>query len=199
QQAGVILSRAIEAVPECVELLERHGEIFMQEGRPGEAAEQFIVVARRKLESGRLDEARRALERALRAVPEHLEARELLADVLAHEQAVLQAIGIYCDLAEFSLRDGDAEAVIRITSKILQLDPDHLPTLLMLAKVYGRAGNVEKQRQIQMRLIELYKAQQAWSRAADICEEILARQEDCMPALEELVAIAEAEQQVHRA
>ncbi|MEN6625271.1 MAG: DnaA/Hda family protein [Candidatus Sumerlaeia bacterium] len=195
QRAVGLIARALDAVPMSPQLLERHGEILEQEGRRGEAAEQFFAVGRAYIEQQEPDRARQALEHALRCVPEHLEAREALADLLVTQEMTLQAMGIYGDLAEFHLRDKNPENVIRIAQKILRLQPDHMPTLLMLVKAYGQAGQTEKQLAAQMRLARLYTQGQSYTRATEVLEEILTGQEDCSPALEQLIQIAETQRQ----
>lgn len=195
QRAVGLLARAIDAVPTSPQLLERHGEILEQEGRRGEAAEQFFSVGKLHLGQKEADRARQALEHALRCVPEHLEARELLADLLVAQEMTIQAMSIYGDLAEFHLRDNKPDNVIRIAQKILKLQPDHMPTLLMLVKAYGQAGQNDRRLSAEMRIARLYMQGQSYTRATEILEEILQRQEDFGPALEQLIQIAETQRQ----
>ena len=152
----------------------------------------MLEVGRLLAEQGSLERAHAALERALKCVPEHLAAREAMADVLTRQDLTLQAIGIYSDLTEFYAREGEASAVIRIAQKVLAIQPDHLATLLTLARAYSQDGQVDKQLLTQTRLVQLYAQGQSYTRASDLCEEILAQHEDYTPALEQLVAIAEA-------
>ncbi len=194
-RATAALGRALELAPASPELIERHGALLEAEGRRGEAAEQFMALGRLLLERGEHEVARPALERALRCVPEHLEARELLADALAAQGSSLQAMGIYLDLAEFFLRDGAPQAVVRLAQKALAFQPEHMPALLLLARAWGDAGELDKQRSVQLRLARIYLNGQSFTRATEVLEEILARQEDCGAALEQLVAIAETQRQ----
>ncbi len=192
ERAAAVLARALEISAGALQLLSRHGEILEAAGRRGEAAEQFLALGRVLNEQFEWDRARQVLERALRNVPEHLVARELLADTLVSLELTLQAMSIYADLAEFHLRDGDADAVVRITAKVLRFQPDHMPTLLLMAKALQQLGQPERAHETQMRLVRLYMQGQSWTRATDLCEEVLGRQEDYIPAMEQLVAIAEA-------
>ncbi|MCE5230911.1 tetratricopeptide repeat protein, partial [bacterium] len=195
QRAIGLLTRALNAAPKSPQLLERHGEILEQENRRGEAAEQFLEVGRIYIDQQETDRARQALEHALRCVPEHIEAREMLADLLVGQELTLQAMSIYGDLAEFHLRDKNPENVIRLANKILRLQPDHMPTLVMLVKAYGHAGMKDRQLSAEMRLARLYTQGQSYTRATEILEEILARQDDFGPALEQLIQIAETQRQ----
>jgi chromosomal replication initiator protein DnaA len=191
-QALQLLNRAVGTVPHSSELLTRHAEIFEQAGRRGEAAEQYLAVGKLLLDQNQFDRARLMLERALKCVPEHLEAREGLADVQAAQDFTLQAMSTYTDLVEFYQRENQPEAVIRLALKILKIQPEHLPTLLNLARGYGRAGRVDQQLAAQTRLVQLYLQGQSYTRATELCEEILQANEDYTPALEQLVAIAES-------
>ncbi len=193
QRAVGLLARAINAVPGAPQLLERHAEILEQEGRRGEAAEQFFGVGKLYIEQKDPDRARQALNHALRCVPEHIEARECLADLLVAQDMTLQAMSIYGDLAEFHLRDNNPDNVIRIAQKLLKLQPDHMQTLLLLVKAYGQAGQNDRRLAVEMRIARLYMQGQSYTRATEILEEILRRQEDCGPALEQLIQIAETQ------
>lgn len=194
-QATNVLERAIRNAPMSPELLARHGEIFESLGRRGEAAERFLAVGQIFLNQNNLERAHQALEHSLKCVPEHLDAREALADVLAAQDMTLQAMGIYTDLAEFYLREKEAETVIRLQRKVLAIQPGHLPSLLMLSKSYGMAGQMDLQLSTQTQLIKYYMDGQSYTRATEICEEILSQHDDYTPALEQLVAIAQANKQ----
>lgn len=193
--ASLVLTRALEKAPQSVELLQLSADLYEQQGRRGEAAEQFLELGRLLSEHGDVDAARKALDRALKCVPEHLEAREALADVLVEQEHSLQAMGIYNDLTEFFLRENQVDACIRNAKKILKIQPEHLPTLLVLAKAYHESGQIEQQRSIQTRLVQLYLQGQSYTRATELCEEILNEDQDFTPALEQLVKIAESTRQ----
>lgn len=194
-QAAEILERALAVAPESADLLTRHGEILEKLGRKGEAAEQFFSVGKILVNQQLYDRARHRLERALACLPEHMDARELRADVLVLQDMTLQAMSEYTDLTQAYLAANEPENVIRISQKILSIQPDHLSTLQMLSAAYGQAGDVEKQRANQMRLVQLYRQTQSFTRASDLCEEILSTDEDYTPALEQLIAIAESTHQ----
>lgn len=193
-----VLTRALKRAPQSSALSICHGEILEESGRRAEAAELFLAGARLLLEQQQSEPARGAITRALRCVPEHLEAREVHADVLIAQGSALQAVSIYSDLAEFYLREKDAEALLRNVRKILAVQGENMPALLMLARGYGLAGDPERQLSAQAQLIHLYMNNQSWTRATEICEEILGRHEDYAPALEQLVAIAQASRQSGR-
>ena len=191
-RATTLLYRALDHAPVSPELLIAQGEIFETLGRKGEAAEQFRTVGAILLETGKLDRARQMLDRALKCVPEHLEAREGLADVLTRQEMTLQAMGIYTDLVEFYSREKDHQAVIRVGTKILGIQSEHLPTLLMLTQAHRDAGEQERMLATQTRLVQIYLQGESYTRATELCEEILTSRQDYTPALEQLVAIAEA-------
>lgn len=190
-RATRLLGRALQRAPHSPELLIAHGEAMEESGRRAEAAEQYLAATHLFLEQKALDRAQQVVNRALRCVPEHLEAREAQADVLVAQESSLQAMSIYNDLAEFYLREREPEPVLRIGRKILALQPESLAAMLMLSRAYGLAGDEERQLSMQTQLIQLYMKGQSWTRATEICEEILARREDYAPALEQLVAIAQ--------
>lgn len=195
EQASQILERALSVAPESADLLTRHGELLEKLGRRGEAAEQFLAVSKILINQQLYDRARHRLERALSCLPEHMEARELRADVLVQQDMTLQAMGEYTDLAQAYLAASEPENVIRVSKKILSIQPDHLPTLQLLGAAYGQSGDTEKQRAHQMRLVQLYRQTQSFTRASELCEEILSADEDFTPAIEQLVGIAEATHQ----
>lgn len=190
-EAGNVLHRALQHAPTSVDLLSLHAQLLEDNGRKPEAAEQYIAAVRHLLDARQLDKGRALLNRALKCVPEHLEARELVADVLAAQQMSLQALSIYTDLAEFFLRDNQPERVIEIGQKVLKIQPEHLQTLLLMTRAYGATGHTDKQLALQTRLIQLYTKGQSYTRASELCEEILNQYEDYTPAIEQLVKIAE--------
>lgn len=194
-EAAGVLDRALAVAPESGEMLTRHAEILEELGRKAEAAEQFLAVAKLYVNQQLHDRARHRLERALKCIPEHMEARELRADVLVQQDMTLQAMGEYADLAAACLRAHDPGHVIRLGKKILGIQPDHLPTLQLLSAAHGQLGDVEAQRSAQMKLVQIYRQTQSFTRAAELCEEILSSDEDYTPAIEQLVAIAESTQQ----
>ncbi len=191
EKAVDVLGRAFAVAPESPEALTRHGEILEKLGRKAEAAQQFYAVGRLFSDQQLYDRARHRLERALACVPEHMEAREIRADVLVHQDMTLQAMGEYGELAQAYLTAEEPESVVRIAEKILSLQPDHLSTLQLLVLAYGQSGDIERQRSSQLRLVQLYRQNQSYTRAADLCSEILASDEDFTPALEQLIAITE--------
>jgi tetratricopeptide (TPR) repeat protein len=194
-EASCLLERALEAAPLSAELLDRSGVLYEKSGRRGEAAERFLVAGRLYEERGQFDEAQPVLERALRCVPEHLEAREALACVLQERGQTLQAVGIFGDLAEFYLREKQTEAAIRLCHRILKAHANHEPTLQLLADAYEAEGNEDAQLATSMRIVDLHLRAQDWGKATEMCEEVLTRHEDYLPARERLVAVAEATRQ----
>lgn len=194
-QANRIIERALRTVPQSPDLLLYHGEILQEWDRRGEAAEQFLAVGRIFLAQEELDLAHQAVERSLKCVPEHLEARETFADVLTQKGQTLHAMSIYLDLGEFYLREKESEKVIGVARKVLAIQPEHLPSLLMLSRGLGMAGQHERQLSAQTQLVNLYMKGQSYTRATEICEEILSRHDDYTPALEQLVAIAQSTRQ----
>ena len=194
-RAARMLGRALQRAPQSHELLIAHAEFLEGGGRRAEAAEQFLDAAQLFLGQKTLDAAHQAITRALRCVPEHLNARETQADVLVLQENTLQAMSIYADLAEFYLREKDAGLAVRCARKLLALQPENIQALLTLAKAYGLAGDQERQLATQTQLIQFYLKGQSYTRATEICEEILSRHDDYTPALEQMVAIAQASRQ----
>src|SRR5205823_2319614 len=101
-------------------------------------------------------------------------------------------LGTYNDLVGFYQREKQPHAVIRLAQKIQKIQPEHLSTLLNLSRAYGQTGAVDQQLATQTRLVQLYLQGQSYTRATELCEEILQAHEDYTPALEQLVAIAES-------
>lgn len=185
------LDRALAGAPSSPELLGVQAELFEECGRRGEAAEQFYALGRVFWDQDSPDRARQMIDRALRCVPEHLDARELRADILADQGNVMQALGIYTDLAGFFLRENEGGRVEQLAAKVLALEPDHPGALEMLAYVQEDSGRSEQALETRMRLVQHFRSRQSFKRASDICAEILARNEDYAPALEEMARLAE--------
>jgi chromosomal replication initiator protein DnaA len=194
-EASRLLDRALEVAPESGELLERSGALYEESGRRGEAAERFLAAGRHFAKIALGDEAQLALERALRCVPEHLEAREELGGLLLARGHTLQAVAMLRDLAAFYARERQTEPAIRLCRCILKAQPDHQPTLQLLAEAHEADGNAEEQIASLIRIVDLHLRAQDWGKATQMLEEILARHDDCLPARERLVAVAEATRQ----
>ncbi len=190
KEAARALERVLETAPDNPDLLTSHAEILEEMGRKGEAAEQFLSAAKHYMEQTQYDAARNRLDRSLKCLPEHMESRELKADVLAEQKLIPQAIHEYNELAQFYLRAREPHHVVRLAKKVLGLEPEHLGAIQLLVAGYGAMGQKEEQRASQMKLVEIYRRQQSFTPASTLCEEILGEDEDYTPALEQLVAIA---------
>lgn len=191
-KAAQVVERLFTFLPDSTDLLAMHAEALEQLSRKGEAAEQFLSAAKLAIQKQSHEEARQLLERSLKCMPEHMESRELRAEVLMLQRNTAQAIREFEELAQFYLRADEMQNVIRIALKILAIEPDRVSTLQLMTAAYGKLGDVENQRATQLRMVWIYRQQKSFTMAREMCGEILLEDESFTPAVEQLLAIAEA-------
>ncbi len=191
-KAASCVERVFGIIEESADLITLHAEALESLGRLGEAAEQFLAAAKLLIAQKQYDQARAKLDRSLKCLPEHMESRELRADVLNEQKLTAQAISEYQQLAQFYLRAGEPKNLIRVAAKVLTLEPEQLDTLQLLAAAHGMLGNKDQQRATQMRLVWLFRQKQSYTPATEICEKILTEDESYTPAIEQMLAIAES-------
>ena len=194
-EASRLIERALEAAPESAELLERSGGLYEQCGRRGEAAERFLAAGQLCQRRGRLPMAQEAFERALRCVPEHLgRARG------AGRRA--DAAGRSASVQRHLCRSGwvlSARARRRLGDSAVRTDPggDRRPRAdagsagrgaARRRRRGGPSGHPDPHRRPAPARAEL-------GRVTELCEQILATHEDYLPAMERLLAVAEATRQ----
>jgi chromosomal replication initiator protein DnaA len=193
-----ILERSLTVAPHDCELLAMHAEALRDLDREGEAAEQFLSAARAHLDEGQQDRARRCIDAAIKCLPEHMEARELRADLMIAQGMAPQGIHELLALGEAYARGGDFAGVVKVAEKVLNLSPDNLAALQELAEAYGRLGRRNEQREVQLRVVRGARQSHAFTRATEICQAILREDEHYTPALEELISIAESTRQTEK-
>jgi CRP-like cAMP-binding protein len=87
---------------------------------------------------GKVEKAAEVYREVLDADPKDVGIRQKLAEVLRRSGQVPEAVARYAEVAERFAKDGLLIKAIAICKTILELDPQHGGTLVMLADLYGK-------------------------------------------------------------
>lgn len=190
-----MLERVWSMGPETEGLLTAHAELLEESGKRYEAAEQYLGAAKLLLGAGDLPSARARLDRALTLMPENMDARELRADVCLKLRLIPQAAAEYEALTRFYIGANEPQNAVRVAQKILISAPESPDALNLIIAAYEKSGEPDKKRAAQMRLATLLRKKKDFARAAALCEIILEADPEYVPAIEQLLAVAEGTDQ----
>ena len=193
------LRRALAAAPENAGLHQVLAEVLLEGGRKSEAVDQFCEAARASVALGEIEAAATAVEKGLTGDPTHFGLRESRAEIKASQGQTLQAMGEYRTLADDLLAVNEPARAAELGRKLIEIEPDHLPSLELLAKAYRAAGEATDLREIELRRIEIYLAAQSPTKALEISRALLATSPGEAELLGKFLTVAEAAHQLDMA
>ena len=120
--------------PERYETFEPLAELYQRMGLTTEAISALQTAADGYHRAGKRREALDVLRKMATADPSNTTSRIKVADLLRQEQLNAEAIAEYAAVADEMERHNDSEALEGVLERILEVEPDHVATLLRIAR-----------------------------------------------------------------
>lgn len=138
------VAKACEVDPSNIEHRQRLAEQQEQAGEFDEARKTRLAIMRLLLESGEMEEARRAGERLADSAPEDETLRKQIADIF--EEAGLPEVAAfhYSVMAKSALSAGRHERARELADHILSIKPRHLQARECMFEALGGLGEIAK-------------------------------------------------------
>lgn len=191
--------RALAAAPGSAALHQVLAEVLIEEGHKGEAADEFCESARAFVAADEIEPAAKVVEKGLSGDPAHHGLREIRAGIMAAQGLTLQAMGEYRSLADDLLGAGEPARAAKLGCKLIEIEPDHLPSLELLATAYRDAGDSAGLREIELRRIDIYLGAQSSAKALEISRTLLASSPGAAELLDKFLQVSEAGRQLDAA
>ncbi len=156
-KAIAVYKRIAKLAPEEIRPLEKLADLYVQQGVMSEARPLFLQLAELHLKNGKQAEAIALLKKLLAAEPDNLRIQIRLADLYQAMGQSGEALETYVSAAQRALARGDQAECEKLADKALQINPKHLDAMIVKARAYSSAGNVNKAAEILERVPDLEK------------------------------------------
>jgi tetratricopeptide (TPR) repeat protein len=198
-KAIAVYKRIAKLAPEEIRPLEKLADLYVQQGVMSEARPLFLQLAELHLKNGKQAEAIALLKKLLAAEPDNLRIQIRLADLYQAMGQSGEALETYVSAAQRALARGDQAECEKLADKALQINPKHLDAMIVKARAYSSAGNVNKAAEILERvpdlekggesaelLLDLYLKNAKWDEATSFALKIFASDEKNFGATQKL-------------
>jgi pilus assembly protein FimV len=198
-KAIAVYKRIAKLAPEEIRPLEKLADLYVQQGVMSEARPLFLQLAELHLKNGKQAEAIALLKKLLAAEPDNLRIQIRLADLYQAMGQSGEALETYVSAAQRALARGDQAECEKLADKALQINPKHLDAMIVKARAYSSAGNVNKAAEILERvpdlekggesaelLLDLYLKNAKWDEATAFALKIFASDEKNFGATQKL-------------
>jgi pilus assembly protein FimV len=139
-KAIAIYKKVAKLAPEEGRPLERLAELYVQQGVLSEARPLYLQLAEMQLKAGRQPQAALLLRKLLEAEPDNLRVQLRLAELQLSMGQKKEAVETFHGAMQKVLDHGDYAEAIRLSERILQLDPSHQPTIQLKVRALSAAG-----------------------------------------------------------
>ena len=139
-KAIAIYKKVAKLAPEETRPLERLAELYVQQGVLSEARPLYLQLAEVHLKGGRQPQAVALLRKLLEAEPDNLRVHLKLGELQVAMGQQKEAIETYYIATARVLDHGDHAEAIRLSDRLLAIDPRHLPTLTLKARALMATG-----------------------------------------------------------
>ncbi len=153
-KAVAIYKQIAKIDPARVEVNEPLAELYQRMGLPSEAMGSLQAAADAHHKVGRKREALECLRRMASLDPSNTASRLKVAELLRQAKLEDEAIAEYEGVAGELERQGDAEGLVAILEKILELAPDRLGTAEQAARLHLRLGQAGRAEPFVRRLVD---------------------------------------------
>src|SRR5881409_2259273 len=136
--------KVIKSDPADVLTLNTVGDLYLRQGKVGEATRYFAQVAESYTRNNFLLKAIAVYKKILRADPENIDINQTLASLLAKQGLHVDARSQYMHVAELLSKAGKTRDSVEAYEKVVELDPMSSAVQLKLAQIYLSEGNKEK-------------------------------------------------------
>jgi tetratricopeptide (TPR) repeat protein len=139
-KAIAIYKKVAKLAPEESRPLERLAELYVQQGVLSEARPLYLQLAEMQLKAGRQPQAALLLRKLLEAEPDNMRVQIRLAELHLSMGQQKEAIETFYGAAQRLTEQGDHMECVRLTDRILELDPSHKPTFQLKVQALKAAG-----------------------------------------------------------
>jgi pilus assembly protein FimV len=139
-KAIAIYKKVAKLAPEESRPLERLAELYVQQGVLSEARPIYLQLAEAHIKAGRQPQAAVLLRKLLEAEPDNLRIQTRLAEMHLSMGQQKEAIETFHNAMQQVFDRGDHAEAIRLSDRILQIDPKHQATFLLKVRALSGAG-----------------------------------------------------------
>jgi tetratricopeptide (TPR) repeat protein len=139
-KAIAIYKKVAKLAPEESRPLERLAELYVQQGVLSEARPIYLQLAEAHIKAGRQPQAAVLLRKLLEAEPDNLRIQTRLAEMHLSMGQHKEALETFYNAMQQVFDRGDHAEAIRLSDRILQIDPKHQPTFQLKVRALSGAG-----------------------------------------------------------
>src|SRR5215813_8207254 len=140
-KAIAIYKKLTKLTPNNFDNVHKLAELYGQQGLFNDARSQYMVVADHLLKTGDNAQGAKVLQRILELDPENTTTQSKLADLYTKLGKKEEARNIYYTAAETLHARGSYDAAAEALSKVLKLDPENAPALLLRGMIAADADD----------------------------------------------------------
>lgn len=130
--------RILDVEPKEVRILQKMGELYQKKNENVQAAQYFIKVAESYTSDGFFLKAVALFKQVLKLDPSLLDINLRLAELHQQLQLIGEAMAYYQIVANHHDKQGNTKASFDVLRKMVDLDPDNVPSRIKLADLYVR-------------------------------------------------------------
>ncbi|MFO0594170.1 MAG: tetratricopeptide repeat protein [Myxococcaceae bacterium] len=132
--------KVLDADPKDVRILQKMGELFQKKNDNAQAAQYFTRVAESYTNDGFFLKAVALYKQVLKLDPSLIEINLKLAELHQQLQLMGEAMVYFQLVANHYDKQGDTRRSLEVLRKMVDLDPDNVPSRIKLADLYIREG-----------------------------------------------------------
>jgi len=156
EQARKIISPLLALDAENIHLREQIATLFLKQGIPEIACNQYLEIARILRSDRKISDAIRWTQTAIETTPRNIDARILLAELYHDQNDTSTATTHFVKAAELLIDTGAFIRATEILEKLCRLIPDSPEPREQLVRIYEQNNNVPKQLEHLEKLEKLY-------------------------------------------
>ena len=136
--------KIVKIDPEDVLTLNIIGDLYLRQGRVGDANRLFLQVAESYARNNFLLKAIAVYRKILHTDPHNIQVNQQVASLYARQGMTVDARSQYLYVADLHAREGDTNASLEAYEKVVEIDPMNAAILLKLAETYRVQGLQDK-------------------------------------------------------
>lgn len=143
-KAVALFKQIARLAPEQTDIFVPLAELYQRLGLVAEAMSALQTATEAFQKAGRKREALDLLRKAAALDPSNTTSRLKIADLLRQQGMMAEALAEYDEVATELERAGEGEALATIYERVLEIEPDRMPTVLALARLLLASGAAER-------------------------------------------------------
>lgn len=199
QQLAEKIRFALTLVPTSTENWLKLAEVEHSLGNIDSAKEAYFELHKIYSDQKNYPGALTQLQKILDLDPDNVQALRAMAQIQQTMGDELLALKHYKRVAEILFEKGELQESEEAFKQVLSISPDDLTALNRLAEVYESLDRKNDLLDIWQRLVNLYREREAYGRLIEVCQRILAVDENNIFALQNIATAYENTQQVDEA